>query len=444
MFDVHVHELATWSINIIDDSLDTSSNIDVNDIEKVTDYVEDNSVDYLNDLNDDLNELEKDINEKEVPMDNNNESVNDDQPKRHVVDEEIKAPHSSNDVTVKKDIKGVSLIQELNRIVKVGNSLGYDVRGLIDLPIGGHLHTWMNEPGTKLSNFNHFLIFKDVLEALPYIHIIALDRLWSDHNPILLYVNKSDFGPTPFNNYILWLLHDSFDDLIKTKNPLDRDALERHVLLDEIKTAVWECGSNKAHALVSALNGVHGLDHAYIHPELQYRLWFWFVVAMSVHNSIHNLVHNSVHNTPHNSNDEADPNYAVTLISKLDLSHPLHLHPNDSTTLATIFIKLKGTQNYNVWSYGMLLAMEGRNKISFIDNTCRRSHTDEVLGRKWDKVNAVAMETFDRVDGSVTFNLHHKINSLTQNGSPVAEYFNKLSTLWKQFDALVQLPKVKK
>ncbi|GJT15696.1 ribonuclease H-like domain-containing protein [Tanacetum coccineum] len=50
-------------------------------------------------------------------------------------------------------------------------------------------------------------------------------------------------------------------------------------------------------------------------------------------------------------------------------------------------------------------------------------------------------EIFDRVDGFMTFNLHHKINSLTQNGSPVAEYFNKLSTLWKQFDTLIQLPR---
>lgn len=50
-------------------------------------------------------------------------------------------------------------------------------------------------------------------------------------------------------------------------------------------------------------------------------------------------------------------------------------------------------------------------------------------------------DTFDRVDGSVTFNLHHKINSLTQNGSIVSEYFNKLSTLWKQFDAMVKLPR---
>ncbi|GJS73439.1 ribonuclease H-like domain-containing protein [Tanacetum coccineum] len=103
-------------------------------------------------------------------------------------------------------------------------------------------------------------------------------------------------------------------------------------------------------------------------------------------------VHNSVHNTLHNSDDEADPNnQAVTLISKLDLSHPLHLHPNDSTTFTIVSIKIKGTENYNVWSCAMLLALEGRNKIGFIDNTCRRSYTDEVLGRQWDRVNVVVM-----------------------------------------------------
>ncbi|GJV86892.1 hypothetical protein Tco_1530830 [Tanacetum coccineum] len=179
------------------------------------------------------------------------------------------------------------------------------------------------------------------------------------------------------------------------------------------------------------------------------------------------FVHNSVHNS---DDDEPDPNHVVTFISKLDLSHHLHLHPNDSTTLTIVSIKLKGTENYNVWPCAMLLALEGRNKIGFIDNTCIRSYTDEVLGREWDMVNVVVMgwilnsiseelfldqifskrafevwnelkETFDRLDGSVTFNLHHKINSLTQNGSSVVEYFNKLCTMWKQFDALIQLPR---
>ncbi|GJT64935.1 ribonuclease H-like domain-containing protein [Tanacetum coccineum] len=104
---------------------------------------------------------------------------------------------------------------------------------------------------------------------------------------------------------------------------------------------------------------------------------------------VHNFVHNTPHNSEHNSEDEAVPNNVVTLISKLDLSHPLHLHHNDSTTLTIVSIKLKGTENYNVWSCAMLLAFEGRNKIGFIDNTCRRSYTDEVLGRQWDRVNAV-------------------------------------------------------
>ncbi|GJV23749.1 ribonuclease H-like domain-containing protein [Tanacetum coccineum] len=160
----------------------------------------------------------------------------------------------------------------------------------------------------------------------------------------------------------------------------------------------------------------------------------------------------------------------VTLISKLDISNPLHLHPNDSATLTVVSIKLKGTENYQVWSCAMLLALEGKNKTGFIDGSCRRSNTDEVLGRQWDRVNAIVLgwilnsiseelflgqifskrakhvwdelkETYDKVDGSVTFNLHHKINSLSQNGSSIADYYHKLNALWKQFDALVQLPR---
>ncbi|GJY09576.1 ribonuclease H-like domain-containing protein [Tanacetum coccineum] len=60
-----------------------------------------------------------------------------------------------------------------------------------------------------------------------------------------------------------------------------------------------------------------------------------------------------------------------TLISKLDLSIPLHLHPNDSATLTVVSLKLKGTENYQVWSCTMLLALEGKNKTGFIDRcTC--------------------------------------------------------------------------
>ncbi|GJU79874.1 ribonuclease H-like domain-containing protein [Tanacetum coccineum] len=39
----------------------------------------------------------------------------------------------------------------------------------------------------------------------------------------------------------------------------------------------------------------------------------------------------------------------VTLISTLDGSHPLHLHPNDYVALTVVSVKLKGTENYQVY-----------------------------------------------------------------------------------------------
>nr|GEY29489.1 hypothetical protein [Tanacetum cinerariifolium] len=75
-----------------------------------------------------------------------------------------------------------------------------------------------------------------------------------------------------------------------------------------------------------------------------------------------------VHNSK-NGDDYVED--TVTLISKLDISDLLHLHPNDTTALTIVLIKLKGTGNYQVWSCFMLLALEGKNKIGFIDGTCK-------------------------------------------------------------------------
>ncbi|XP_076927031.1 uncharacterized protein LOC143590430 [Bidens hawaiensis] len=160
---------------------------------------------------------------------------------------------------------------------------------------------------------------------------------------------------------------------------------------------------------------------------------------------------------------------SVTEISKLDASNPLYLHASDSSTLTVITIKLKGTDNYTVWANAMLLALQVKNKTGFVDGTCVRSTTDDVLAKQWDRCNSVVLswilnsisdelylgkvfckfaidvwkdlkETYDKVDGSVVFGLYQKINSVSQNGSSVAEYYHKLNTTWKQFDAMVQLP----
>nr|GEW52145.1 RNA-directed DNA polymerase, eukaryota [Tanacetum cinerariifolium] len=218
---------------------------------------------------------------------------------------------------------------------------------LIDLSIRGRHFTCINKAGTKLSKLDRFLISEGVMEDIPNIKVTAIERLWSDHSPILLHSKKADFGPSPFKLYNSWLSRDRFDDIVKsmwdsmetgnaldliqkarikwdiegdenskffheiinskrrtqaiagilhdgywiTKPPLikdvflnyykdkfqahdsqviftpianspilchhDRDFLESHISLDEVKNAVWECGSNKA-------PGPDGLSFAFI------------------------------------------------------------------------------------------------------------------------------------------------------------------------------------
>ncbi|GJT37184.1 RNA-directed DNA polymerase, eukaryota, reverse transcriptase zinc-binding domain protein [Tanacetum coccineum] len=47
--------------------------------------------------------------------------------------------------------------------------------------------------------------------------ITALDRMWSDHIPILLHCSKRDFGPVPFKIFHSWFSREGFDEVINTE-----------------------------------------------------------------------------------------------------------------------------------------------------------------------------------------------------------------------------------
>nr|XP_043626033.1 uncharacterized protein LOC122597508 [Erigeron canadensis] len=181
----------------------------------------------------------------------------------------------------------------------------------------------------------------------------------------------------------------------------------------------------------------------------------------------------SVHgNTPpafvHNDSDN-ETDFEITRISKLDFGDPLYLHASDTTGTPLIGFKLLGTENYKVWACAIELALETKNKTGFIDGSCLKNYDNPVLAKQWDRCNAVVLnwilgcvsqelylgqiysknasivwqelkDTYDKVDGSVTFNLYQKINSLSQNGSSLSEYYHKLTAFWKQFDVMIHLP----
>ncbi|GJZ53718.1 RNA-directed DNA polymerase, eukaryota, reverse transcriptase zinc-binding domain protein [Tanacetum coccineum] len=169
-----------------------------------------------------------------------------------------------------------------------------DNSGLIDLPLGDRIFTWMNKARTKLSELDRFLISEEAAEALPDVRVTAIDHLSSDQNLILLlwsfalmvtgtgahflglgpwgwvsrhpkgctgsgfpadlnlfenlillHVSRSDFGPIPFKLFHSWLLRDSFDKVIKTKLPrLEEHNFGRKLLSHEIASSKLELNND--------------------------------------------------------------------------------------------------------------------------------------------------------------------------------------------------------
>ena len=47
------------------------------------------------------------------------------------------------------------------------------------------------------------------------MQVTVLEKVWSDHNPILLHCTNSDFGLTPFKLFRSWFDRNDFDDIVK-------------------------------------------------------------------------------------------------------------------------------------------------------------------------------------------------------------------------------------
>ncbi|GKD90037.1 hypothetical protein Tco_1365544 [Tanacetum coccineum] len=108
----------------------------------------------------------------------------------------------------------------------------------------------------------------------------------------------------------------------------------------------------------------------------------------------------------------------VTLISRLDVSNPLHLYPNDSAALTVMSVKLKGTENYQ-WDRVNDVVLGW-----ILNSILEELFLGQIFSKRAKHVWEELKETYDKVDGSTTFSLHHKIHTLRQNGSSIADYYH--------------------
>nr|GEU51571.1 ribonuclease H-like domain-containing protein [Tanacetum cinerariifolium] len=120
------------------------------------------------------------------------------------------------------------------------------------------------------------------------------------------------------------------------------------------------------------------------------------------------------------------------MIGSLDQGNPLYLHANDSNCASICSVKLTGVDNYGIWASAMKLALQIKHKMGFI--------TGHVFSIKAATVWNELKDTYDRIDGSIMFNLLQKTNSFKQGGLPISEYYHKLNSLWREYEILTKLP----
>ena len=87
---------------------------------------------------------------------------------------------------------------------------------LVDLPLGGPSYTWANKLGSKMSKLDRFLLSPGLLDSLPRLSALVLEKKVPYHRPILLREQKLDYGAYPFRVFHSWFLFPGFDDLVKS------------------------------------------------------------------------------------------------------------------------------------------------------------------------------------------------------------------------------------
>jgi len=75
---------------------------------------------------------------------------------------------------------------------------------LLDLPICGRLFTWFRGDGISMSRLDRFLLSNKWCEKWPHCIQVAYQRGLSDHVPMMLHVDESNWGPHPLRMLKCW------------------------------------------------------------------------------------------------------------------------------------------------------------------------------------------------------------------------------------------------
>ncbi|XP_060212103.1 uncharacterized protein LOC132639686 [Lycium barbarum] len=109
------------------------------------------------------------------------------------------------------------------------------------------------------------------------------------------------------------------------------------------------------------------------------------------------------------------PNDIERSSSTFDSFDPLFLQSSDVPGVNLAQCLLIGMENYTLWRNSMTIALLGKNKIGFVDGTCKKEMYEGQIAYQWECVNAVVLSWImslvskDLVNGIVYSSNAHKV-----------------------------------
>ena len=88
---------------------------------------------------------------------------------------------------------------------------------MIDLPLCGRNFTWFKGDGKSISHIDRFLLSEDWCLVWPNCVQVALLRGLSDHCPLVLSVDKENWGPRPSRFLKCWSDNPGYKQFVKDK-----------------------------------------------------------------------------------------------------------------------------------------------------------------------------------------------------------------------------------
>lgn len=102
--------------------------------------------------------------------------------------------------------------------------------------MGGINFTWIGIGGIKLSKLDRFLVSPALLNEWPAVSVIALNRIFVDHCPLLLKSAVNDYGPSPLRFFDHSMQDEGFNEMVKTvRTNLDLSGNPLVVLKQKLK-----------------------------------------------------------------------------------------------------------------------------------------------------------------------------------------------------------------